>query len=170
MDAALEAAENKLLEELKLRKPSSVRVTLKECELLQGVDRKSLVALEKKLKPVTFPEGHIVIQTGEGAGGMYFLMRGKASVWLKTAMGRERRVATFSPGMTFGEIALLDRSARSAEIRADSRIEALELSQENFQAAIAADPALHVILLRNLSLMLARRLRETNTELSKAQA
>jgi glutaminase len=165
MARALESAENSLLEDLKLRVPSSRPVKLADCELLAGLDTQGLATLKKLLKPAAFPEGEIIIHAGDPPGGLYFLMRGKASAWIITESGHERRVATFSPGMNFGEMALLDSSPRSAEIRADGPVETLELGLDDFHGLAAAHPELQIVLLRNLSGILAKRLREANMEL-----
>lgn len=164
MARAMEAAENALLIELKLRRPSSKPVKLGECELLLGVTPKDLTILKKRLKPVTFAENEIIIRAGDPPGGMFFIIQGEASAWIETDSGHPRRVATFCPGMNFGEMALLDHAPRSAEIRADSPIQALELGLETFHTLEIQNPGLQIILLRNLSRILAKRLREANIE------
>jgi glutaminase len=164
MARALEAAENALLAEMKLRRFSSQAVKLSECELLSGVDARGLATLRSILKPVRFADGDIILRAGDPPGGMFFILRGKASAWILTGSGHERRVATFSPGMNFGEMALLDRSPRSAEVRADGPIEAMEFGLDAFHGLEQKDPGLQIVLLRNLSRILAKRLREANLE------
>ncbi len=164
MARALEAAENALLADMKLRRHSSQAVKLGDCELLAGVDAKGLATLRRILKPVEFSDGDIIMRAGDPPGGMFFILRGKASAWILTESAHERRVATFSPGMNFGEMALLDHSPRSAEVRADGPIEALEFGLDAFHGLEKEDPGLQIILLRNLSRILAKRLREANLE------
>jgi len=166
MASALETAENRLLDQLKIRRPSSERVELKDCELLKGMSANGLAILEKLLEPVTFEEGEIIMRAGDPPGGFYFLLCGKASAWITTDSGYPQRIATFSSGMNFGEMAMLDSSPRSAEVRADGKIEALELSIATFQHLDEHSPELRLVLLTNLSRILARRLREANAEIS----
>jgi glutaminase len=164
MARALEAAENALLSELKLRRPSTSPVKLRDCELLAGLDAKGIATLRRILKPVAFAEGEIIIRAGDPPGGMFFILRGKASAWIRTESGHERRVATFSPGMNFGEMALLDHSPRSADVRADGPIEALEFCLDAFHDLANHHPGLQIALLGNLARNLAQRLREANLE------
>jgi len=166
MARALEAAENCLLDQLKIRRPSSERVGLRECELLKGMSAAGLSALERLLRPVTFEDGEVIMRAGDPPGGFYFLLCGKASAWITTDSGNPQRIATFSPGMNFGEMAMLDNSPRSAEVRADGMIEAMELSMDSFRQLDEHAAELRVVLLGNLSRILARRLREANAEIS----
>ncbi|BCX48978.1 glutaminase [Haloferula helveola] len=167
MPDAIEEAENQLLEELELRQHSSEAVGIEDCQLLSGLNLEDLETLGSLLKPIAFEEGESVMKVGDDPDGMYFLMRGKASAWIRTEAGRERRVATFSPGMNFGEMGLINHSPRSAEVRADSRIETMMLPVEAFDRLEELGPRLQVAILSNLSAMLADRLREANEELAQ---
>ena len=164
MPAALEEIENRMLEEAGLRRHSSEPVGLERCHLLEGFTVKEIEFIRGILEPVEFPEGSSLMKVGDEPDGMYFLMRGKASAWITTEGGLERRVATFSPGMNFGEMGLLDDSPRSAEIRADSDLETLKLTKDGLQE-MGTDVL--ATLLANLTRILADRLREANAELSQ---
>ncbi|MGB0743959.1 MAG: glutaminase [Opitutales bacterium] len=166
LDQALESSENLLLDGLGVRRHSQIKVDLKKCEILEGIDEDLVEEFRSKLKPMEFSKGESILKAGEKAGGMYFLLRGKASAWIQMGSGQERRVAIFSPGMSFGEMSLLDDSSRSAEIRADSEIEAMEFSLSEYRKMKTSGSHLHSGLLRNLACILARRLREANFELS----
>jgi glutaminase len=96
---------------------------------------------------------------------MYILIAGTASVSVSQDGMPRKRIATFSPGMMFGDMALLDRLPRSADVTADSDIEVLALSAEQFDSLATLQPSLQTLLLRNISLALARRVREANTGL-----
>jgi glutaminase len=170
LDRALEQEENLLLEEAGLRRLSRDPVPLASCELLEGMSGEELAVLKKLLHPRHFKENETLIRAGDPAGSLYFLMRGKASAWIRVGPDRERRVATFSPGMSFGEMALLDKAPRSAEVRADSDLDVLELGLEDFDQLTDTHPKLHLGLMRNLSCILARRLRAANIELSAVYA
>jgi len=80
--------------------------------------------------------------------------------------GAQRRLATFSAGMVFGEMAVLDHAPRSAMIVADTEVECDVLSLENFDMLGVRHPATKIKLLTNLTLGLCHRLRKANRELS----
>jgi len=161
-DYALETAENRLLAELSSDWASDERVTLDGCELLAGAAGDDLAALEKALQPATLPPGAVLIQSGDEGKDLYFLLRGKVSAWVPDGQGEEMRVSTFSSGMAFGEMALIDRSPRSAKVVSDSEVEVARLDASDFDALEDSCPRLYAVILRNLARLLSGRLRKAN--------
>jgi glutaminase len=95
---------------------------------------------------------------------MFFLSSGHVSVFLP---GEERhRLATFSPGMSFGEMAFIDGAPRSANIVADTDVECDLLALEDFQSLEKTHPAIKIKMLEQLCLDLTGKLRKANRELS----
>ncbi len=125
-----------------------------------------LTAFTTLLKRSSFPTGATIIRAGDEAREMFFLARGHVSVFVTLASGARKRLATFSPGMVFGEMALIDRAPRSAVIAADAEVECDILGLEDFDRLDATHPGIKIKLLQSLSLQLSRRLRKANRELS----
>jgi glutaminase len=88
------------------------------------------------------------------------------SVFVPQNGGARRRLATFSAGMVFGEMAAIDRAPRSAMIVADTDVDCDVLSLENFDQLGVSHPATKIKILKNLNLSLCHRLRKANRELS----
>ena len=89
------------------------------------------------------------------------------SVLLRTQNQPDLRLATLTAGMTFGEIAYIERSVRSADVRADSDVECRTLTFASLDSLLATDPQVHGKLLRNLMRVVVSRLRSTNAELAE---
>ena len=68
-------------------------------------------------------------------------------------------IARLKPGATVGEIGIVDRAPRSAKVVADDALVLLELEHKILEEV---SESLLVKLYRNLALILATRLRETN--------
>jgi glutaminase len=66
--------------------------------------------------------------------------------------------------MSFGEMAILDKSPRSAEVVADTNVECDLLKLEDFEALTRKHPGITLVLLRNVALQLSRNLRRRNQE------
>ncbi|NJL19316.1 MAG: cyclic nucleotide-binding domain-containing protein, partial [Bdellovibrionaceae bacterium] len=164
-DHALEWCENTLIARYSKRWRSGRRVRLEACELLQGLGAAELRRLRGEAKAHAYPMGQIIIQAGDPSEELYFLVRGQASVWIRANPQTDRRVATFTPGMSFGEMALLDRAPRSAQVRADTEVECYTVPLDRLEALAAEFPAIESTLLRNLSKLLAQRLRKANQEI-----
>lgn len=94
------------------------------------------------------------------------LTSGLASVKIALPFSKgERRLFCFGAGVVFGEMALLDGTARSAQVEADADCEVYRLSYEDVETLLARQPRLAAKLLRNIALVLSHRLRTRSDEL-----
>jgi glutaminase len=75
---------------------------------------------------------------------------------------RKRRVASMGPGLTFGEMALLDGGDRWADVIADERVMCYGLSVEELEELAAKHPNIMITILGNLTRDFSERLRHTN--------
>jgi len=116
------------------------------------------ISLDSPLSPWTG-----LLSTKQGAPGheIFFIARGHASVRLKNG-ARDIRLMTFTAGTVFGELALLDKGARSAPVVADEELVCHVLSDRDFAALSAECPAAAIKLLSNLGRELSGRLRRAN--------
>ncbi|MEI7534180.1 MAG: glutaminase A [Verrucomicrobiae bacterium] len=163
-DLALEWCEETLLENTRFAHAANYRAKAADYELLNDLSAAELKIVQPLLQPHTFRPGQIIINAGDDAREMFFLARGHVSVLLP---GEERhRLATFSPGMSFGEMAFLDGAPRSANIVADTEIECDMLTLEDFQKLGQTHPAIKIKMLEKLCLNLTGKLRKANRELS----
>ena len=71
--------------------------------------------------------------------------------------GDHRRVATLSPGMTLGEVAMLSGGERIGTSVADTRVAAYVLESGDLEVLRSTDPSLVAILFENLIKMMAVR-------------
>ena len=147
LDHALEACEEHLLAK---HEGERATVALADHDLCRGLSAEAIAALARQLVPRSHAAGEIVVRAGEPADEIYLLMRGEVSVVRELPGGRTRRLNTLSAGMIFGELAVIRRSPRSAEVRADTDVELLVLSQVAFASLDRTDPGLRISLLENL--------------------
>jgi glutaminase len=166
LDAALEWAEDRLLAD---RAPDTARrtVALRDHDVCRGLGEAELARLEQRLLPRQFPAGAVVVRAGDPADGVYLLMHGRVSITVDGTAGR-LRIATVSPGMVFGELAVIDRSPRTADARADTPIECLVLSAAALDRLRDTDPSIAIHILQNLLRGVHRMVRRSNEELAAA--
>jgi len=163
-DLALEWCENQILGTRETHEVAPVDALARQ-ELCQGVSPTGLRELEARLKRHRFTPGDTIVRRGAPADRLYFLISGEVRVALTLPSGQTKRLATFVPGMAFGEIALVDRSTRTADVVADGEVECLSLSVNAFDELVASNPELGNALLSNLVRILSRRLRSANEEI-----
>lgn len=163
-DPALEFCEDRLLEQLGFVATGDDAATLADFELFDGVSEDDLAVLESKMHRRSWTPGEVIIETGADASELFLLESGRVSVLVGSA-NNQRRLANFSAGMVFGEMALIDRAPRSATIVADTSVQCLLLPSEDFERLGAEHPAIKIRLLENLARGLSRKLRKANVEL-----
>jgi serine/threonine protein phosphatase PrpC len=103
-----------------------------------------------------------VVKRGEVADTLYAVIQGQMSVQVE---GHE--VATLKEGEHFGELALVEGEARSADIVAKGFGHLLSIERDAFREFCMMEPALGNAMLWKLIGGLGQRLRSTNERLSK---
>lgn len=166
LDAALQWCEDRLLARIMPSIPdTSIAVT--RYELLNGLSREEVALVQKFFERRNYAVGEVIIQAGEPAHELFLLTRGVVSVFLPLEDGRRKRLATFSPGMAFGEMAMIDHAPRSATIIADTDVSCDLLTIGKLTALGAVHPKIKIHILENLSLDLCRKLRKANREIAQ---
>jgi glutaminase len=162
-------AKNQLLNGSSSAINSSEAVPRGRYDLFENFSALELESIDPFLKQRGYQQSETIIHAGDQAREIFFLTRGRVSVFISTDQGSRKRLATFSPGMAFGEMAFLDGSPRSAMIVADTEVNCDVLTREDFERLDGTNLGLKAKLLENLSLSLSRRLRKANRELSLFQ-
>jgi glutaminase len=164
-DTALEWCEAELLRESAVD-ASAPKWSLGALDVFQGLGRDELRLLEGIAQTLQFEEGETVLRAGDPANLFFVVASGSVSIWLPLPGGRRKRLASIGPGLTFGEMALLDGGPRSADVVADARTICYGFSVMRLQEMTAEHPATVVAILRNLIRNFSERLRLANRELS----
>jgi glutaminase len=157
-DAALEWCEDQLL----ARSPQGVsgpKFALTELDLFKGLSPEEFRLIEPIIRPLIFEKGEVIIREGAEAKLFFVVARG-------TVSDRKKRVASIGPGLSFGEMALLDGRTRSADIVADERVICYGLAVEQLQELAAERLNIMITILGNLTRDFSERLRHANNEIS----
>ena len=125
-------------------------------DLIRGIsifselDDASVAQLATDFIEREFDEGQAIATEGEGGLNFFVVESGTADVSVAGTT-----VATLGPGASFGEIALVDKSARSSTVTATSRLRAYALPIWSFRSFAENRPTVTWKLLE----LLAERLR-----------
>ncbi len=165
-DRALEWCENHLLAAHATDRMTVAGLTLAEHGLCRGLDARAIADLEGALQWRQFARGDQIARKGEPADTLYLLVRGEVSVMVELPGGRVKRLATLSPGMTFGELAVIDRTVRSADVHADTAVDCYLLSTAAFDKLGETRPLIKMIVLENLLRNVARMVTRLNIEVA----
>ena len=164
-DFALEHGENLLLARRFPDQAWEARVPLEQCVLFAGLASDELDLLERRLDRRSYHAGQTIIAAGQASDELFVITDGSAMVSIPTQDGIAR-VDAFTSGMTFGELAFIDRSPRSANVTALGEVECRVLTRDTFAQLDREAPAVKIRLLENLALGLTGMLRQANRELA----
>lgn len=164
-DFALEHGENFLLERHYPDAPGATRVALTDCALFAGLDASQIAVLDAVLERQTYGRGQAVITAGQASDELFVITAGAAMVSIPTQEG-VARLDALTCGMSFGELAFMDRSPRSANVTALGVLECRVLSRAAFAQLGADAPQIKIRLLENIALGLTRSVRQVSRELA----
>ncbi len=166
LDAALEWCEEELL--FRVRGEGGGRaVPLSAHELLHDLSPDEVARLGTRLGTVRAPAGTLIVRAGDPAAEIFLVTSGSLSVFLRPENQPELRLSTLTAGMTFGEIAYIERSVRTADVRADSDVECRSLTFDVLDSLVTTDSQLHAKLLRNLMRVVVSRLHSSNAAIAE---
>jgi glutaminase len=164
-DFALERGEDLLLARRFPGETWAAGVPLADCVLFAGLGAEELAFLERLLARRTYHKGQTIIAAGQASDELFVITDGSAMVSIPTQDGIAR-VDAFTSGMTFGELAFIDRSPRSANVTALGIVECRVLTRDTFARLDREAPEIKIRLLENLALGLTGMLRQANRELA----
>jgi signal-transduction protein with cAMP-binding, CBS, and nucleotidyltransferase domain len=165
-DPALEWCENQLLAVALPGERLDRTVPADGYELFRGFSDAELLVILPLLKRRSYQQSEVIVNIGDEARELFFLARGHVSVTVQLVSGAAKRLAAFSAGMAFGEMAIIDRAPRSATIVADTEVDCDVLPLEDFEKLGISHPTIKIKLLENLGLGLCRKLRKVNRDIS----
>ena len=167
-DRALEYAEDLLLADSVSGEDAAAwhHAQLNNTVLLSGLSQADQGILSTYFETLSIPAGDVLFRTGDKGDQLYVLLEGEISLGLPIdGQSHLRRLSTITPGVVFGEMALLDAQPRSAHALAD-RVSVLKaLSRSNFAKLREQHPSLFAKMLQNIAHEMSLRLRLTNQQL-----
>ena len=107
-----------------------------------------------------YQDGEAIVCQGEVGDCMYVIQAGQAEV-LQEKENQEVCLAVLGEGDVFGEMALFEREARSATVRALGELRVFTVDKRTFLRRIHEDPSLAFRILQNMSY----RIRELDAEI-----
>ena len=112
-------------------------------------DKKMMTELARELTgqpPTAYETGKPIITAGAVGAFMYVVIDGRVAITVG-----ERTVERVGPGGIFGEMALVDRSARAANATAETNCSLFSIGRNDFLALVKAKPAFGALLLKGIA-------------------
>ncbi len=164
-DSALEWAEDRLLEESRMSPGACNEMTFEQTGVVEGLTSEEVEDLRRRLTLCSYPSGERVFGEGDPGRDLFILLRGRVTIrGQRSSRGHSRRLQTLCPGSVFGEMALLDGKARSADAWAEEDVDVLRLGYEAYSELARDNAGLFGKLTVNLARVSTGNLRRTDAE------
>jgi signal transduction histidine kinase len=138
--------------------------SLRKSELFSELSDDDLQRLCLTTEYVRLAAGETLFTQGSPGDKAYFIQEGLLEI-LNTAGGREVLIAVRKPGELIGEMALLEETPRSAEVRARADSLLFAIGKQQFEQLFGSSPAA----LKNMLHTVLFRLRETQAMLQHSE-
>ncbi len=147
------------------------QVTVKSEDKVDLFKERGLSAAEMKLLATfsteeRFREGSMIFREGEKGDKLYIVLDGRVRISKFIPGVGEEALAVLDRGDFFGEMALIDDKARSADAKAhDGDATVLSIDRSTLNEILSMDPHASLQFLNLLCRMISRRLREINDKI-----
>lgn len=157
-DDCLASAEDSLISE-ESDGESSGRLDAGELDILSGLTSGEIKSLMKYLEEKSFSKGEKIFSEGENGDSVFFILQGRADLYMKMADGTLRRFYRLSRGAVFGEMSMIDGRTRSADVCAETDIICLVLTIDSLEKLRKDHPSIAYSILTGVAALLSRRIR-----------
>jgi CRP-like cAMP-binding protein len=127
--------------------------------LFAGLPRRLLGRLATRFLEKAYYPGELVFQEGDPGRALFVVAEGTVEITRATAHG-EIVLRTLEAGDAFGELALVDDYPRSGSARVATPARLMILYKTDFEALMDGEARIALVVLRNLSLILASYARQ----------
>jgi uncharacterized membrane protein len=138
--------------------------TLRHVPLFESLDDEAAAELCHLFESLDSKAGTSLFRAGDQGDAMYLIERGKVRICVHTVDGREVTLTELDRGDFFGEMALIDGQARSADAVVAEDAQLAVLSREHFLSFMRSSPDIALEMLTAL----ANRLRHTDELLRRS--
>ncbi len=122
--------------------------------------------LARHMNYTELTRGEYLFTEGDKGDYMCFVVRGLLDVLKKTSHGDYRVIARLGKGSTIGEMAIIDKSPRSASVIARQPSVVIILTQKGFDILTKHYPSLGINLLKKIMRLLSLNMRRTSSRLA----
>ena len=119
---------------------------ISRCPLFRGLDPEDLASVAATATEVEFPAGRVIARQGEVGTGFFIVVDGRVRVVRDSVS-----LAELGPGEFFGELSVLDRAPRVAQVVAEVPTTCLAIASWDFERVLLEHPRLTLAILRELA-------------------
>ncbi len=141
---------------------------LSKVTLFQGLNQDELELIAQTTYALMFSKDEIIIKEGEIGDCCYILFSGTVKVLKETFAKEQYAVAQINAegNAFFGEMALIDKDARTATIKAETEVITLVLDSSSFENLSFNNYRIGYLILKAVAKKLIERLKMANSDIA----
>jgi CRP/FNR family cyclic AMP-dependent transcriptional regulator len=124
---------------------------LRQVSIFKELPQETIADLARRVWQKTAEPGSVIVSHEEVGDALFVIASGKVKVVLYGETGREIILSILRAGDFFGEMSLLDKQPRSANVVAVEESELLGLDRDAFQTHLTAHPSTALAVLAEMS-------------------
>ena len=141
---------------------------LKNVVLFKDLSMRELEMVDSLMHERTYIAEEVIFDEGEEGQGLFLVLSGRVKIVLPETA--EKKLIELGPGAFFGEVALLDQSVRSAQVRAIEDSQIVVLFRTDFYSLLKTHSSIASPISFQLAKVLAARLRQATLTAEKQHA
>ncbi|MBA4369754.1 MAG: cyclic nucleotide-binding domain-containing protein [Desulfobacterium sp.] len=135
--------------------------------LFEQINAEEVKVVARHMESIDLNEGDILFRESDKGNYVFFIKEGHLDVLKKSEVSGENvTLATLYEGQSIGEMSIIDDFPRSATIQARSHTKLYILSKSAFDMILSKHPKIGIKLLKGISRLLSKNLRETSSRLA----
>lgn len=142
---------------------SSKLAVLRKHPIFCDLDPEALDQLCRYAKHSTLKRGATIFSKGDPGNSLFAVISGTVKISISSVDGRNAILNLIGPGDTFGEVAVLDGQARTADATANTNCEIFVIDRREFLPFVRSQPALAMKFIE----LLCTRLRWTSDQVEQ---
>jgi CRP/FNR family cyclic AMP-dependent transcriptional regulator len=142
---------------------TSTLSVLRKHPIFSDLDAAALDQLCRYGKHSTLKRGATIVSKGDPGNSMFAVISGTVKISITSADGRSAILNLIGPGEIFGEVAVLDGQARTADVTANTSCEIFIIDRREFIPFVKSQPALAMKFIE----LLCTRLRWTSDQVEQ---
>ena len=142
------------------------REFLLSLSLFDSFNIDELTLLARHMSYVQLKRGEFLFVEGDKGDFMGFVVHGVLEVLKKSATGENVIIARLARGSSIGEMAIIDKSPRSATVISRQFTTMITLTSKGFERLLSKSPLTGVKIIRKIARLLSLNMRRTSSKLA----
>ena len=143
----------------------NIKDLLVKIPMFAGLDDEELEVINNHIELFEVEQGATLFEEGDQGDYVCFVVNGRLEVTKRTITGDDFVLNTLARGQSVGELSIIDKRPRSATVRAKTEATLFTLKRSDFEVIMKEYSDISIKILKGLSLLLSKKLRQTSSRL-----